>query len=46
MEIFGSEISNYGVVQYNPINGKVEGLVEKPEENLALLILLLLEDMY
>ena len=35
MEIFGSEISNYGVVQYNPINGKVEGLVEKPEENLA-----------
>ena len=35
MEIFGSEISNYGVVQYNPIDGKVEGLVEKPEENLA-----------
>ena len=35
MEIFGSEISNYGVVQYNSINGKVEGLVEKPEENLA-----------
>ena len=35
MEIFGSEISNYGVVQYNPVNGKVEGLVEKPEENLA-----------
>ena len=35
MEIFGSEISNYGVVKYNPINGKVEGLVEKPEENLA-----------
>ena len=35
MEIFGPEISNYGVVQYNSINGKVEGLVEKPEENLA-----------
>ena len=35
MDIFGSEISNYGVVQYNSINGNVEGLVEKPEENLA-----------
>ena len=35
MDIFGSEISNYGVVQFNSINGKVEGLVEKPEENLA-----------
>ena len=35
MDIFGSEISNYGVVQFNSINGNVEGLVEKPEENLA-----------
>ena len=35
MDIFGSEISNYGVVQYNSINGNVEGLVEKPEVNLA-----------
>ena len=35
MDIFGSEISNYGVVQFNSINGNVEGLVEKPEENAA-----------
>ena len=35
MDIFGPEISNYGVVKFNSKSGNVEGLVEKPKQNLA-----------